>query len=238
MAFNRAFADADLDWDWDVALHGGLPAVAGGKERIQQYLQTRRPDFQGVGKAGIDAFAADLHRCKTDHYLALLEEGHITLRPGVQRLLAKAGAEGLRLAEATTTRENVEMLLRTTLGEDSPGWFEVIAAGDMLPAKKPAPDVYHYALQVLDLHAASCLALEDSRNGLHSAMDAGLRTVVTVTDYTRGQDFSGAWRVVDRLGESNVTATVLQGRSWQADPYVPVADLLATIGNGIQADHG
>jgi len=228
VAFNRAFADAGLDWDWDVPLYGELLAVAGGKERIRHYLQSHRPDFAEIGAAGMDAFIADLHQRKTAHYLELLEQGAIPLRPGVARLLAEARVQGLRLGVATTTTpENVEVLLRTTLGVDAPGWFEVIAAGDMVPAKKPAPDVYHYALDALDLPAHACLALEDSRNGLRSALDAGLRTLVTVNDYTRGQDFSGAWRVVDHLGEPDAPATVLAGAAWRGAAWVNAADLHA-----------
>jgi len=228
VAFNRAFADAGLDWDWDVPLYGELLAVAGGKERIAHYLQSRRPGFADFGAAGKDAFIAGLHQRKTSHYLDLLKQGGIPLRPGVERLLAEARAGGLRLAVATTTTpENVEVLLRTSLGDEAPGWFEVIAAGDMVPAKKPAPDVYEYALHALGLPAHACLALEDSRNGLLSAMDAGLRTLVSVNDYTRGQDFSGAWRVVDHLGEPDDPATVLAGAPWRDEPWVSAAGLRA-----------
>jgi len=54
-------------------------------------------------------------------------------------------------------------------------------------------------LDRLGLPAEACLAIEDSENGLHAALGAGLRCLVTVNDYTRGQDFAGAWRVVDDL---------------------------------------
>lgn len=226
VAFNRAFADAGLDWEWDIPLYGELLAVAGGKERIRHYMEHYRPDFNEAGQAGTDTFIASLHQRKTAHYVDLIEQGDMPLRPGVARLLDEARALGLRLGVATTTTpENVEALLRTTLGEVSLGWFEVIAAGDMVPAKKPAPDVYRYALDALDLPAEACLALEDSRNGLLSAREAGLRTLVTVNDYTRGQDFAGAWRVVDHLGEPDAPATVLAGAPWQGAPWVGAARL-------------
>lgn len=226
MAFNRAFADAGLDWDWDVDLYGKLLVVSGGKERLHYYLQQFRPDFADFGAAGVDAFVADLHARKTARYLELLETGAIPLRPGVARLIDEARSLGVRLAVATTTTpENVEMLLRTTLGEDAPGWFDVIAAGDMVPAKKPAPDVYEYALDAMELPPAACLAVEDSDNGLLAATGAGLRTLVTVNEYTRGQDFTGAWRVVDNLGEPDAPATVLAGAPWESESWVSAAGL-------------
>jgi len=69
-----------------------------------------------------DEDIAKVHALKTAHYIALLQQGKIPLRP----------------------------------------------------AKKPAPDIYHWALEKLDLPAEQCLALEDSRAGLLSAINAGV----------------------------------------------------------------
>ena len=83
VAFNRAFEDAGLDWDWSVALYGELLAVTGGKERIRHFIDRERPDFEPPD--ALDRFVADLHASKTEHYLRLLREGRIPLRPGVER---------------------------------------------------------------------------------------------------------------------------------------------------------
>ena len=210
MAFNQAFTDAGLDWDWDVALYGQLLAVSGGKERLRYSIEQWKPDFEQP--EDLDSFIRDLHRTKTRRYLALLEQGAIPLRPGVERLLKEARAAGLRLAIVTTTTpENVTALLGSTLGVDSIGWFELIAAGDIVPGKKPAPDIYYYALEHLGLKATECLALEDSDNGLLSSTGAGIKTLVTVNDYTRQQGFSGAAVVLDQLGERGAGFEVLAG---------------------------
>ena len=147
-AFNQAFADAGLDWHWDAALYGKLLAVTGGKERMKYYIDRFRPDYRKPDN--FDELVAGLHQAKTRHYSALAAKGGIPMRPGVRRLLAEARAAGLRLAIATTTTpENVTVLLEHSLGPGTPDWFEVIAAGDIVPAKKPAPDIYHYALVML-----------------------------------------------------------------------------------------
>lgn len=199
-AFNAAFKEFGLDWDWDVALYGQLLAVTGGKERMKYYVDNFRPDF--VKPANFDAMVADLHKAKTAHYTRMLAEGGIPLRPGVKRLLQEARAQGLILGVATTTTpENVTELLRHSLASDGPDWFQVIAAGDIVPAKKPAPDIYLWAMQQLGLSADECLAFEDSENGIRSSMGANLRTIVTVNDYTRDHDFSGALAVLSDLGE-------------------------------------
>jgi HAD superfamily hydrolase (TIGR01509 family) len=211
VAFNAAFAEAGLDWNWSEDLYGELLAVTGGKERIRHYLATCRPEF--ALPADADGFIAGLHAAKTRHYTAMLGRGAIPLRPGVERLLLEARAAGLRLAVATTTTpENVTALLSNTLGEDAIGWFEVIAAGDIVPAKKPAPDIYVYAMQHMDLQPAQCLAFEDSHNGVRSVLDAGIRSLlITVNGYTRDHDFTGATAVLDQLGEPGSPCTAILG---------------------------
>lgn len=210
VAFNQAFADAGLDWNWDPELYGKLLAVTGGKERIRHFLAHYQPQFEAP--ADLDTFIAELHRAKTDHYTRLLAEGRIPLRPGVERLLREARDAGLRLAIATTTTPaNVEALLSHTLGPAALDWFEVVAAGDIVPAKKPAPDIFLWALAQMKLDAADALAFEDSENGIRSSLGAGLKTIITTNDYTREHDFSGAALVLDQLGDPDAPATVLGG---------------------------
>ncbi len=199
IAFNAAFAEAGLPWLWDEALYGRLLAVAGGKERIRHFVKNidpataSRPDFA--------ALVEKLHRTKTRHYVELVEAGTIPLRPGVASLIKEASASGLKLAIATTTSpENVSALLKGGL-EDC---FEVIGAGDIVPAKKPAPDIYRWVLSRLGLPAGACLAIEDSAIGLASSLACGIVTVVTPSDYSRGQDFTGAAAVLPDLAATDI----------------------------------
>ena len=139
---------------------------------------------------------------------------------GVERLLNQAREEGVKLAIATTTTPaNVQALLKDTLGPESLNWFEVIAAGDMVPHKKPAPDVFEYALAHLKLPPENCLAFEDTNNGLLSATQAGLKTVVTINDYTRTQDFSEAVLVISNLGEPDAPFRVIAGEVGEAQYF-------------------
>lgn len=205
VAFNRAFRDAGLPFDWDAELYGRLLKVTGGKERIRYFLDLfpEQPQLS-------DDEIANLHKAKTAHYVDIVASGGVPLRPGVLRLLQEARASGIRLAIATTTTPaNVEALLKNTLGSEAMSWFEVIAAGDSVPAKKPAPDIYFSALSDLGLDACQCLAIEDSDNGVISAREAGVPVLVTVNDYTREQDFSGALAILEGLGEPDQPARVL-----------------------------
>jgi HAD superfamily hydrolase (TIGR01509 family) len=209
-AFNRAFQQAGLDWHWSQELYGRLLAVTGGKERIRYFLDTCQPGFEAP--LNLDEYIADLHAAKTDIFTRSVAAGEVPLRPGVKRLLEQARNSGLRLGIATTTTPaNVIALLNHSLAEDAEDWFEVIAAGGVVPSKKPAPDIYFHAMEVMGVSPGECLAFEDSENGLLSAQAAGLPTLVTVSRYTQGQDFSGAVLVVDHLGEPDQAFEVLAG---------------------------
>lgn len=219
VAFNQAFEEVGLDWHWSVDFYGQLLTVSGGKERLKYFLRQYQPEFQPEGELG--NFVTNLHQLKTKHYLKLLRSGAIALRPGVTRLISEARASGLTLAIATTSSlPNVIALLEKYLDLD---WFATIAAGDIVPAKKPAPDIYHYVVKRLELEPADCLVIEDSDNGLNSAIAAGLTTVVTVNNYTQQQDFSQAALVVSDLGEPELPCRVLQGDL--AGGYLDIASL-------------
>lgn len=209
-AFNKAFEEFGLDWNWDVALYGELLAVTGGKERIKYYVESFLPAEKKP--QDVEQLAASLHRIKTRHYTDLVGKGALPLRPGVKRLLEEARAAGLRLAVATTTNpENVTALLRYSLGEGTDSWFEVIAAGDIVPAKKPAPDIYQWALREMNLTPEQCVAFEDSRNGFLASTAAGIQTLVTINGYTAQDQFDGAIAVLSDLGEPDAPFTVISG---------------------------
>jgi beta-phosphoglucomutase-like phosphatase (HAD superfamily) len=226
VAFNRAFEAAHLNWNWSVELYGKLLAITGGKERIFHYIEQYCPGFQPP--TDLKAFIAELHAAKTEHYCQLLAEGSIPLRQGVERLLKEARQAGLRLAIATTTTlPNVTVLLEHTLGLDSIGWFDIIGAGDIVPAKKPAPDIYDYVLEKMGWSPNECLALEDSENGLISATQANLKTVVTINDYTRNHCFEGAALVLDCFGEPDAPFQTLAGNAFGTQYFsVELANLL------------
>jgi HAD superfamily hydrolase (TIGR01509 family) len=215
VAFNRAFVDAGLDWDWTPELYGELLAVTGGKERIRFYLDKFNTGFQRP--ADLDDFIKGLHAAKTEHYTQMLAEGAIPLRSGVKRLIEEARAEGMRLAVATTTTPaNVEALVTHAMAPDAMAWFEVIAAGDIVPAKKPAPDIYTYAMKEMGLAPEECIAFEDSHNGILSSHGAKLKTIIAVNGYTREDDFAGAAIVLDQWGEPDDPFTVLAGDAGEA----------------------
>ena len=207
-AFNDVFAARNLGWNWTREDYAKLLDVTGGKERIAHFMR----DWLWRDPAEINIPA--LHREKTDRYVELVATGEIPLRPGVARLINEALAAGVKIAIATTTSlENVEVLIGRTLGESMLDEFAAISAGDMVARKKPAPDVYNHALAAMQIQAAAAIAVEDSENGLRSALAAGVACVITTNPYTDGREFTGARAVLDCLGDTDKAASASAGRT-------------------------
>ena len=207
VAFNRAFADAGLNWYWSESLYGKLLSISGGKERLHHFLTHYVSDSESITNK--EQLVKQLHTAKRHHYHQILQDGEIGLRSGVKRFLKEAHQAGIRLAIATTSSlESVRLLLATNLGEEYQNYFEIIAAGDIVPQKKPSPDIYQYVLDKMALSPQNCLAFEDSQQGLKAATTAKIKTVITVNNYTLDQDFSDAVLVLDHLGELDRPFTI------------------------------
>lgn len=226
VAFNLAFDEAKLGWNWSEELYGKLLAVTGGKERIKFYLEKFNTEFQKP--ADLDSFVKGLHAAKTKFYVQLMEQGKVPLRIGVENLIKEARAAGMRMAVVTTTTPaNVTALLDSTLGKGSESWFEVIAAGDIVPAKKPAADIYIWALEQMNLKAEDTIAFEDSRNGILSSAGANIKTIVTINDYTKNDDFSDAVLLLNNMGSESKPFKVLAGNTF-GESYLTL-DLVTKI---------
>lgn len=215
VAFNQAFEQFGLDWYWSEETYGELLAVTGGKERMRHYVETHQKPEQD--REDLAALIKRLHQKKTENYVELLNKNAIPLRPGIDRLLNEARESGIRLAIATTTTpDNVTALLENALGRESLDWFDEIGAGDIVPNKKPAPDIYQHVLQNLGLNADECIAFEDSINGIRASKGARLRTIITYNGYTEHDDFTGAELVLDVIGDEGHPSRVMQ-QTWHQD---------------------
>lgn len=199
VAFNRAFEWHGLGWHWPAAEYRELLKVAGGKERIRSYLDALPVSDAERGRLG--TMVRDIHFDKTRLYSAAIKDGGVPLRVGVARLLDEALARGCKLAIASTaTAATIDALLQSAFGPRGLDMFTVIACGDHVARKKPAPDIYQLALRALEVRPGHAVAFEDSAHGLRAATAAGLCTIVTSNFWTEQHDFVDAALVLPHLG--------------------------------------
>jgi beta-phosphoglucomutase-like phosphatase (HAD superfamily) len=212
-AFNQAFQELGMDWQWDVPLYTKLLEISGGKERLLHYWNQVNPDIKALDSQALSDRIASIHELKTAIYEQAVNGGAVSLRPGVLKLMDEALAAGLQLAIATTTSPvNIAALLRRAIGADWRLNFTAIGDASTAPVKKPHPQVYLQMLQALGLPAASCLAIEDSHNGLSAATAAGIATLITPNDFTAHHNFDAALKVLPDLSHANLALL----RQWHA----------------------
>jgi len=191
VAFNRAFEACGLPWRWSEALYGELLHTTGGRERLLHDMQTR--PMAPARLADREALARTVHEKKNALYADLVGTGLIPLREGVANLMVQCRERGLRLGIATTTsRSNVDALLRWHFGAAWAQQFAVVVCGEDVQRKKPDPAVYEQALRTLGIGALEAVAIEDSPAGVAAARAAGIPAVVTRSAYFEQATISAA----------------------------------------------
>ncbi len=122
------------------------------------------------------------------------------LYPGAAECVARmAAAYPLAVASGALKGEILAVLRHA----DLEGHFRFIVSAEDTPRSKPAPDPYLRAAALLGLPPASCLAIEDSRWGIESAITAGLHCVGITHTYPAA-DLPGAAGVIHALSEFTV----------------------------------
>jgi HAD superfamily hydrolase (TIGR01509 family) len=233
VAFNQMFAEFGLPVRWSPEDYQRKLEIGGGKERLASLLTPEFATAAGLpaDEAGQQAVVAAWHKRKTEIYTGLVASGAVPPRPGVRRVIGEALAAGWPVAVASTSAEvSVRATLESAAGPDLAKSVAVFA-GDVVPHKKPAPDIYLLALSSLGLPADDVVVVEDSRNGLLAAVGAGLTCVVTVNGFTADEDFGEAAMVVSTLGDPGGERTQLLANHSPAHPgeYVALADLAAVL---------
>ena len=241
-AFNAMFEEFGLPVQWSEAEYGRRLLIGGGKERLASLLQ---PDFVRAANLPADAagqqrLLATWHERKGEIFKEIVASGRLAPRAGIARLARAADARGWKLAVASTSAvASVRAVLESVVGKEFAARFAVFA-GDVVPKKKPAPDIYLHALRELGVDAAEALVVEDSRNGLLAAAGAGLRCVVTLSSYTKEENMEEAVLVVSSLGDPHGEETVVLANRTRATigSYVTLDDLEACLTTALpQTEH-
>ncbi len=230
-AFNQMWREKGIDYQWTLEEYAVKLKIGGGKERMSSLRD--EPGFRAVFSVPDNEeewwdIVADWHQSKGKIYKELVNSGAIPGRPGVKRLMEEALEAGWLVAVCSTSAlSSVEAIASHVMGPDTFSRLAGVFAGDVVKAKKPAPDIYDLAVEKLGLEREKCVVVEDSRNGLLSAVAAGMACLVTYNDLTRDQDFREADLVVSDLGEPGGEPIVVAENRTSAKPagYIGISDL-------------
>ena len=130
--------------------------------------------------------AETTERLVVDDMIAALDDGGIELLAGAEKMVTEVAARApIALASSAPRRLIDAVLDRHRLTEH----FSATVSSAEVPKGKPSPDVYLAAAGKLDAEAPTCLAVEDSSNGLRAAAAAGMSVVAIPNgDYPPAED--------------------------------------------------
>ena len=117
--------------------------------------------------------------------------------PGARELVEKLRGGGVPVALCTASYMRwVDAILA---GAGLSGMFDVLSTADMVERTKPDPAPYAHAAAALGFLPEQCVAIEDSMNGLNSAIGAGCHVVQLRATETAAPPHPGAACLVDSL---------------------------------------
>lgn len=164
---------------------------------IQQFTTISLASGRSVFELATDdgRLMDELRRWRNARYSELLVEQQLLL-PGVCETLTRLAVHK-KMAIVTSSRRDHFDLIHADTGLLH--LFDFILCREDYRAAKPDPEPYLLALQRSGRAARQCLVIEDSARGLAAAKAAGLTCWVVPSPQTRGQDFSAADQILERL---------------------------------------
>lgn len=136
----------------------GIPSLSSAQWMIDQF------------NLAIDA--QTLYNTKQNHIDHFLQEDAFPLMPEAEALVRYCYESGLLLAVASGS--GIREINRSLTAHGLDRWIPVVASKNDVARNKPAPDVYHLAMQKLNIEPAQAIAIEDSTAGETAALAANL----------------------------------------------------------------
>ena len=204
-AFNKSFNDLGLSWYWDKLTYINLLKINGGKNRIAYYAASI--------KESIDyEFILKIHKKKQEIYLDLIEEGSVTLKEGVKRLVNQLTNNNVRQFIVTSSSKiQVESLISKLFEDRDP--FEFFVSSEDVTSLKPDPSPYLKAINLSGINIENSIALEDSYAGLISSKAANLSSIIIQSNipvHFNKEDLTSSC-LISSLGDGNFFSKVLIG---------------------------
>ncbi len=117
-------------------------------------------------------FDYDTYRSKL---MELFDENSLTLKKGSINILEYCKNHNILAAVATSTYKEKQLRILNKLNIAK--YFDYMVFGDQIKNSKPSPDIYLDVFNHYNFNKEDILIFEDSRNGILSAHNAGIKVV-------------------------------------------------------------
>ena len=166
----------DTEPAW-MAAEGALVAEHGGvwtpDDAVRMIGLSLLPAAEILQEHGVDLPAEVIAQRLVDGVVAAVAD-HVVWQPGALELLADLKAAGVPCALVTMSYRR---FAEAVLVHAPDGAFDVVVTGDEVTHGKPHPEPYLLAAEALGVDIRACVAIEDSRPGVASALASGARTL-------------------------------------------------------------
>ncbi|GAA1693891.1 HAD family phosphatase [Microbacterium sediminicola] len=154
-------------------------------------------------EAGVRMAVHDIVDHLTSEVMRRIAEDGVPFRPGARELLADLKASGTKTALVTMSLRRMATHVVEMIDFEA---FNVVVAGDDVTRPKPYPDPYLRACELLDVEPTETVAIEDSPNGLRSAVAAGSVAIgVTSIVSLEGTGAHAVWPTLSGVTASDLS---------------------------------
>lgn len=150
-----------------------IPFIGAGEDRF----------IGGVAEKHGVSYQVDMKRRVYEIYLKIVRD-KIKVYDGVHELLEFLRRKGIRTAVGSAA-DRIKVNANLAAAGISTELFSAIVSGENVKNKKPAPDVFLQAAQVMGANPADCIVIEDAVNGIRAAKAAGMKCIAVMSSFGR-----------------------------------------------------
>lgn len=174
------------------------------KEELNKYVGTTNEymftDIKNKYKLNKSAEEIINYRCNLVKRKVI--ESDLVPIEGIRDLLKNLKDKNIPAAIASSSpRDFIEVVVSKFGIED---YFSCILSGEEVKNGKPAPDIYIETAKKLGIAPKECIVIEDSKNGVIAAKEAGMKCIGFKNINSGEQDLSKADYIVNSIVEINI----------------------------------
>jgi len=136
----------------------------------------------GVAEKHRIPFKLEKDKARTYEIYADIAKGKLEALDGVHEFISACRKRGLKLAVASSADPVKVNINLDEIGLER-SLFQALVTGLDIEHKKPAPDIFLKAAQLLDVKPGSCLVVEDAISGVRAGKAAGARVLALTTSF-------------------------------------------------------
>jgi len=149
----------------------------------------------------------DLIQEREKVYFDLIKKKGLDLFPGVLEAIQKFSKRYKLAITTSSEKSKVDFTLKKfNLSQ----YFPIIITGEDITKGKPDPEPYIKTIKQLGVKSKECLVIEDSINGMKSALDAGCFCIAVTNTFPAAQ-LKQADMIVQNISEINENVITLVG---------------------------